>query len=205
MINKKYDLVLASASPRRRELLKSCYLNFSVEISDIDENINEESPIKLVQLLAMEKASTILERTKKDAPIVLGSDTIVVLDNKILGKPTNKDDARKMLLSLSGKKHIVVTGVALVSKEKSVQFYDETTVVFDEISPDLLELYLNTGESLDKAGSYGIQGPALSFIKKVEGSYSNVVGLPVDKVLSEIKSFIGCRYDEQGKWREQFN
>lgn len=200
----KRQFILASGSPRRKELLRGCFINFIIRVSDIDEDISEQSAEKLVMKLACEKAQAIVNSSVEEKILVLGADTVVVIGNEILGKPANRDEARIMLKKLSGKEHLVMTGVALNDREKSISFVEKTKVVFNDIDSDLLELYLQTGESLDKAGSYGIQGLALSFIKSIDGSYSNVVGLPVDRCLYEIKRILGADKDKSGKWRDQF-
>lgn len=197
-------LILASASPRRKELIKGCFLNYEVQAADIDEDLPYDSPVELVEKLSKLKAKAVLEERSDENVLVIGSDTIVVLEDQVLGKPKNKDEAREMLKLLSGKTHEVLTGVALLSLDKEIVFYEKTSVKFTAISEDLLELYLDTGESLDKAGAYGIQGNALSFIEKVNGSYSNVVGLPVDRLLVEIKNFVSAEDDTKGRWREKF-
>lgn len=201
----RYQFVLASSSPRRQELIKGCFLNFEVVVSEIDENVSGMSPKDLVQFLALEKAKAVLGTYKEQEHVlILGADTIVVIDNMILGKPKNREDAKRILKILSGREHEVMTGVALVSRNCERYFVETTKVTFEEIDDDLIDFYLDTGESMDKAGAYGIQGVALSFINKVEGSYSNVVGLPVNRVLQEVKHFVGASDDKKGKWRELF-
>lgn len=128
----------------------------------------------------------------------------MVLEGKILGKPSDTNHARQMLQDLSGKTHQVLTGVCLQMAGKVEVFYRQSDVTFRNISQDLLELYLATEESLDKAGAYGIQGAALGFIENVQGSYSNVVGLPVDDVIIAIKKFLGHTKDDSGEWRKCF-
>lgn len=133
----------------------------------------------------------------------------MVLDGEIINKPANVDEARKILKKLSGKTHEVYTGVSFIFKTENKiikhTFFDKTLVTFCSIDHDLLELYLKTGESLDKAGAYGIQGRALGFIEKLDGSYSNVVGFPLDKVLLNLKSILGYKADETGLFRLHFN
>ncbi len=203
-INKKQVLVLASQSPRRKELLGHTFLPFEVDPSDVEEITDKTIPSEVAIQLAEMKAEAVFEKRKSNNEIVIGSDTIVVLKNEILGKPIDKSDARKMLLKLSGCTHEVITGVSLINSEKSFSFYESTKVTFRDISEDLLERYLETGDSLDKAGAYGIQNQSLSFIEKVEGSYSNVVGFPVDRFLIELKSFLDAGNDDKGIWREIF-
>ena len=200
----KAQLILGSQSPRRKELLQWIYVPFKIVTSDIEEVSNEIEVDLLVQDLAKQKAQHVFDNVKKDYsnPYVIGADTIVVVDNEVLGKPNNKDEARQMLLQLKGRSHRVLTGVCIKWSEGEEVFFDETKVSFDDMSDELLELYLGTGESMDKAGSYGIQGAALGFIGKLEGSYSNVVGLPVNLVLQKLKSIIP---NQNGKsWRDYF-
>ena len=198
----KYKLILGSQSPRRKELLRASFINFDIITSNIEEISHKEEISEIVMDLANQKASAVLDkcRGEYENPLVLGSDTIVVIENEILGKPKSRSEAREMLLKLSGKKHKVLTGVSLVSLNKTIQFFDETIVEFEEITEDLMELYLDTEESMDKAGAYGIQAFALAFIKRVEGSYSSVVGLPVNLVIQKLKEFnMG-----NTNWRDSF-
>lgn len=200
----KFQLVLGSQSPRRKELLQWIYLPFKIITSDIEEISAESEVADLVQDLADQKAQAVFDSIKNtySNPVVIGADTIVVLENQVMGKPKDRLDAKKMLQQLMGKTHRVLTGVSIVHLGGKNTFYDETLVSFDEINDELLELYLDTEESLDKAGAYGIQGAALGFIHKVEGSYSNVVGLPVNLVLKELKSTLNL--EEKINWRDQF-
>ena len=198
----KYKLILGSQSPRRKELLRASFINFDIITSNIEEISHKEEISEIVMDLANQKASAVLDkcRGEYENPLVLGSDTIVVIENEILGKPKSRSEAREMLLKLSGKKHKVLTGVSLVSLNKTIQFFDETIVEFEDITEDLMELYLDTEESMDKAGAYGIQAFALAFIKRVEGSYSSVVGLPVNLVIQKLKEFnMG-----NTNWRDSF-
>lgn len=199
----KNKLILASQSPRRNELLQMAFIPFDIIVSGIDEFSSETEMSQLVMDLSFQKAQAVYQKIKNDyaKPIVLGSDTIVVIGNEVLGKPKSREEAREMLKKLSGKRHEVLTGVALIDHTKEKRFYDRTYVTFETISDELLELYLDTKDSMDKAGSYGIQAQALSFIKKIEGSYSNVVGLPINLVLSELKDFVGAT---DGQWRNCF-
>lgn len=200
--NSKYKLILGSQSPRRKELLQWIYIPFEIVTSNIDEVSDEKNVELLVQDLAYQKALHVYEsiKSKEANPFVIGADTIVVLDGEVLGKPKDREDAKKMLTKLMGKSHDVLTGVSFIYKEGEEKFFDRTKVYFDQISDELLELYLNTEESMDKAGSYGIQGAALGFIGKLEGSYSNVVGLPVNLVLQKMKSIAG----DKPNWRDKF-
>ena len=185
-------LILASASPRRRELLTQAGVEFAVESADIDEAVQPgEAPAKYVQRLAVEKAQAVWDRHKAeddsaDPITVVGADTTVVLDGKILGKPVNQADARRMLELLSGRTHQVLTGVAAITRRATVSEVEITQVYFDLIGESELVKYLASGEPLDKAGAYGIQGYAARWIPKIEGCYFNVVGLPLSRALAVI-------------------
>lgn len=206
MQDKQFQLILGSQSPRRKELLRYTYLPFKIEVSDIEESSSKEVISEIVLDIAQQKAQAVLKQIEGQYknPLVLGSDTIVCLDKKILGKPKDHQQARQMLKSLSGRSHDVLTGSCLISKGKMLCFYEKTEVFFEEITEDLLTHYIDTNESMDKAGAYGIQAYSLGFISKVEGSYSNVVGLPVNLVLKKIKEFIGHSNDSVGDWRKYF-
>jgi septum formation protein len=174
-------LILASSSPRRRELLTEAGIAFTVHPADIDETHRPgESPIDFTQRLAREKAEAIF--AKHPEATVLGADTVVVCDEEILGKPSDETDAARMLKKLSGRDHQVITGVALVSLSGTQTHVETTIVTMREISEEEIKKYIATGEPMDKAGAYAIQGAAAAFISKIEGDYSNVVGLPVKLV-----------------------
>jgi septum formation protein len=182
-------IVLASASPRRQELLRIAGIPFTVQPADIDESpLADESPRGCAERLARGKALAVSQSRPRDC--VLGADTIVVVDDAILGKPRDADDAARMLRMLSGRTHAVITGVCLVSpvvsgqgsvaSEADLVTASETTLVtFCELSDDEIHDYVVTGEPMDKAGAYAIQGIASRWIRRIEGDYSNVVGLPV--------------------------
>lgn len=189
MLNLKY-IVLASSSARRKEFLEKYNINFKIQKSNIKENIHYNvSPETTAMSLAFQKAINVAENTKKNS-IVIAADTIIYFDNKILGKPKDKQDAKKMLLNLSGKEHYVYTGIAIVNSgtnEKKVD-YSKTKVKFRNLTEDMIDNYLLQDEYKDKAGSYGIQGKGEIFVESIEGSYTNVVGLPIvklDKLLKE--------------------
>jgi septum formation protein len=183
-------IILASSSPRRRELLTQAGLIFTVQSADIDESIQPDEPAaKYVQRLAVEKAHAVLathheEEADGDSLIVLGADTCVLLNGEILGKPTDQADARRMLELLSGRTHQVLTGVAAASRTATVSDVEVTQVSFDLISEPEMVHYLATGEPLDKAGAYGIQGYAARWIPRIEGCYFNVVGLPLSRTIA---------------------
>jgi septum formation protein len=171
-------LILASASPRRRELLTQAGRRFDVLAADIDETRKpNEPPADFVQRLALEKAQAVLA-LHPDA-VVLGADTTVVLDGNVLNKPADIAEAETMLRSLSGREHQVLTGIAVVSRDAQRQHVETTRVFFAPISDADLAHYLSTGDSLDKAGAYGIQGYAARWITRIEGDFFNVVGLPI--------------------------
>jgi septum formation protein len=181
-------LILASSSPRRAEILANAGLPFSVLSSAVDESpYPGESPVTLVQRLANAKADLVTARAVGPA-IVLAADTVVVLDDKILGKPNSLEDARHMLQQLSGRTHSVLTGVALVRLPDGErrQFIESTLVHFQPITDEELSSYLATEEPYDKAGAYAIQGRAGRYIPRIEGCYFNVVGLPLSRVLTEL-------------------
>jgi septum formation protein len=177
-------LVLASKSPRRSEILKNAGIDFTVRVADADETIPDGTkPEDAVVFLAARKALAV---ERADDETVLGADTIVVLDDKILGKPKDKDDAYNMIKSLSGRVHSVFTGVCAVGNGASLTFAEETKVEFYPLSEDEINEYINTDEPYDKAGAYGIQGLASKFIRGIQGDYFNVVGLPVSSVYKKI-------------------
>jgi septum formation protein len=178
------SLVLASASPRRRELLRAAGITFEVQATDIPEvPLDGEEPRAFAERLAREKAVAVAVQRSGDW--VLGADTIVVVDGEILGKPRDAEDAAHMLRMLSGRAHEVITAVCLVSPQKERgdgrrDLRSETTrVTFAVLSEEDIAFYVSTGEPMDKAGAYGIQGIAARWIPRIEGDYSNVVGLPV--------------------------
>lgn len=179
-------VVLASASPRRKEIFK----NVGVRPLQIPANIEEEMfdipPYKLVMMHAENKAKEVAQHLDNKC-IVIGADTVVYLDGKILGKPNSKYQAFDYLEKLSGKKHFVYTGVSICYKKIIKTFYEKTTVEFDTLSQFDIENYVDTGESFDKAGAYAIQGYGSQFIKKINGCYYNVMGFPINKFYQEIK------------------
>lgn len=175
-------IILASASPRRSELLKQIDCDFKVEVAEVEEVSGDDlSPEELCVVNARLKAQAV-SKLYPDIP-VLGADTVVSLDGHIYGKPKDAEDACAMLGLLSGKKHLVTTGIAFAWNGVSWVDYDDTWVYFADMTNEQITRYVNTGEPLDKAGSYGIQGRAAAYIKKIDGSYSNVVGLPLHSTL----------------------
>jgi len=181
--------ILASASPRRKELLEQIGLSFQVITGDTEEIITKDKPGEIVMELATVKAESIFKNNTK--AVVLGADTIVALDDEILGKPANQDEAYKMIKNIQGRKHAVYTGVCLVyteAGEKKIScFYEKTDVEVYSMDEAEIMAYISTIEPYDKAGGYGIQGPFAAYIKGIEGDYNNVVGLPVGRVYQELK------------------
>ena len=181
-------LILASKSPRRKELLKQIGIPFVVVVSDAEEvSGNSWTPAALVIENAKRKARAVAEKYP-DSP-VLGADTVVSLEGKIFGKPKDKDEARKMLTALSGKMHEVTTGLALINRNEIRTTSVTTKVFFDTMTKADIDAYIATDEPMDKAGAYAIQGKAARFIEKIEGSYSNVVGLPLNALIQLGKGF----------------
>lgn len=178
-------IILASASPRRKEILELADLKFDIMPSNAQEITTKTAPNEVVMELASIKAKDIYEKSEKQSMIV-GADTVVAYQGQILGKPTDEADAKRMLTMLSGQTHEVYTGVCVIEDEKIKTFYEETKVTFYEISDEQIDRYIKTGEPMDKAGSYGIQGKAAVFIKGIEGDYYNVVGFPIARFFQEI-------------------
>jgi septum formation protein len=183
-------LILASASPRRRELLTQAALTFTVESADLNEDLlPDESAAAYVQRLAVEKAQAIWNRhqsydTPEDPLIVLGADTAVVSEGNILGKPANAADARRMLQLLSGRTHAVLTGLAAITRKGVTTEVEITQVTFNVLKDAEIADYIASGEPLDKAGAYAIQGYAARWIPRIEGCYFNVVGLPIARTIA---------------------
>ncbi|MCM1327127.1 MAG: Maf family protein [Bacteroidales bacterium] len=189
-------IILASASPRRRELLEQIGLHFEVRVSDVEEKVCVHAPELLVQELSRQKAEAVFEelsteKTSEDF-LVIGADTVVAYEGRILGKPEDAEDAVQMLQLLQGHTHEVYTGVTLLyqgsNKERDKKtFHEVTKVHFYPMSRKEIDAYVETGEPLDKAGAYGIQGIFARYVKGIEGDYNNVVGLPVGRLYQEIK------------------
>jgi septum formation protein len=201
-----YSLILASQSPRRKELLSYLNIPFRIIVSDANEDSNETSPQKFCEIIARRKGEAVFKQIQNQEgfgatffPFVISSDTIVYCDQKIYGKPKDREEASQILMELSGKTHTVHTAVNFnyLDKTKNARldycFSCASQVTFDKISPDLLKEYLHTGDSLDKAGAYGIQGPSLTFISHLEGSYSNVVGFPLSDVVKQLEKCLGTQ------------
>ena len=182
-------VILASASPRRKEILQNTKLNFDIQKSDIEEVILEnESPEDMVVRLAYEKAFDVAKRNTDR--LVIGADTIVALDNEVLGKPKDQNEAYQMIKRLSHKTHKVITGISLINlkENKIIKDYVVSFVTFKDLSEDSIKDYINTNESLDKAGAYGIQGYGALLVKNIQGDYFNIVGLPISRLSDLLKN-----------------
>ena len=194
-------LVLASASPRRAELLKTAGFTFETLPVEVDERARpDEPPAAYVRRLAADKSARALDVVSGSSPtpgdqdiVVLGADTAVVLDGQILGKPCDEADARAMLRRLSGQRHEVLTGVSLRTAAEEIGLVEATSVWFAPLKPEAIAWYVKMGEGRDKAGAYAIQGLGSRFIPRIEGSYSNVVGLPVAAVVGLLDQLSGVR------------
>lgn len=181
-------LILGSSSPRRQQILQELGIPFTIKTPDIDESaITLTDPVEKVEKLAEIKAQTI--RLQSEHDIVLAADTIVAYDGTIFEKPKGREEAFNMIRALSGTKHNVITAVALRSFEKETVFSVKTEVYFWELSTAEINSYVTTSEPYDKAGGYGIQGKAALFVKKINGDYFNVVGLPISYVVRELRRF----------------
>ncbi len=180
-------LILASNSPRRKELLKEFGFKFDIISSDFNEGELLSTPAETVKTFAYSKAKNVFNKVSNS--VVLGADTVVVMDGVILGKPKDREDAFKTLKNLSGKTHSVLTGYALISPTSEKVGYVETLVTFNELSDALINEYVATGLPLDKAGSYGIQD-GYNLVKSFDGSFNNVVGLPIEIIENLIKEFL---------------
>ena len=186
-------IVLASKSPRRHELLDMVGISHEVITSDCDENIAYSGPDDMVLKLSRIKAQSVAEelKMKNEDAVVIGSDTIVYFDGKVLGKPKDPEDAFDMLTSLSGNTHSVFTGVTLIdtANGRSESFYEETKVTFYDVTEEEIRDYIATGDPLDKAGSYGVQGRGAFLVKRIEGDYFTVVGLPIAHLIRILRVF----------------
>lgn len=196
-------LILGSASPRRRELLSLITEDFTIKLADIDERALETDletrnvlAIEVSEELASAKAHAVFEMLDQDiraSSVVIGADTSVILDDVIYGKPESKEDAKRMLTNLSGRKHVVATGVSLVFEGGEKRFTDVSLVEFyplDDYQKNVIERYIESGDPMDKAGAYGIQTGGALLVKGIEGDFLNVVGLPVARLARELSSVI---------------
>ncbi len=183
-------IILASASPRRRELLAQVGIPFKVLVSEAEEMITKTEPGEIVEELSLRKAKAAADKASAGQTLVLGADTIVVLDGKILGKPHSEEEAFQMLQSLSGRTHQVYTGVTFIQGEREYSFHEKTEVSVYPMTEEEIRTYIASGDCMDKAGAYGIQGSCAAFIQKINGDYYTVMGLPVGRVYQELKKFL---------------
>ncbi len=189
------EIILASASPRRKELLNQIGLSFRVTVSSAAEKTQSKEPSRMVQDISYAKAQAVFESLpveKKECSVVIGADTMVSFGGRMLGKPMDEKEAYEMLLALQGNTHQVYTGVAMIWQEPGNGgndniFAEETAVTLYPMSHEEITGYIATGEPMDKAGAYGIQGKCAAWVKKISGDYSNVVGLPVGRLYQELK------------------
>lgn len=185
-------IILASASPRRRELLAGVGTTFQICRSNGEENITKEDPDDIVKELSLQKATTVAEERKlEEGTVIIGADTIVFYEGKILGKPADEEDAVRTLEMLQGRTHQVYTGFTFLQKKEGKwiadSFAEKTDVTFYPVTEKEIKDYVRTGEPMDKAGSYGIQGKFGIYVKGINGSYTNVVGLPIGRLFYEAK------------------
>jgi septum formation protein len=212
MENSSIKLILASASPRRKELIGYLGIPFEIKTMNIPEESLETDPVKFSLEIAKLKGQAVLNEITKEQisrPLyVISADTIVCSSGKIYGKPKNRDEARDFLTELSGRTHSVYTSVSaqflLNGKLEVLDFTEESKVTFNYINTQLMENYLDTGDSLDKAGAYGIQGPSLTFISRVDGDYANVVGFPLSRFVMESERFFKSVFKHEGLWQSLF-
>ena len=194
-------IILASASPRRRELLAQIGLDFEVKVSQVEERTTASLPEQVVEELARQKAEAVLETLEEDSEdfLIVGADTVVAIEGQILGKPADRIQAIEMLKRLSGRCHEVYTGVTLLyrpgsrRREECVRqkvFHESTRVYFYPLSVEEITAYVDSGECMGKAGAYGIQGIFARYVKGIEGDYNNVVGLPVSRLYQEAKGWL---------------
>jgi septum formation protein len=211
MENSKLKFILASASPRRKELVGHLKVPFEVLALNIPEESTAVDPVIFSTEIAKAKGNAVFEKLKKEQQdnfFIVSADTIVVLGKKIYGKPVDRNEARQFLSELQGKTHSVFTAVSVIlfleNKIDKFTFSEETKVTFNKISAALMESYLDTGDSLDKAGAYGIQNGSLTFISKVDGDYANVVGFPLARFIQECETFLQKKFPQEDLWLNLF-
>lgn len=190
------DIILASKSPRRRELLEQIGITFRCVPSSKEEIITKNVPEEVVKELSVQKAEDIESQLEiRGETIIIGADTIVSCDDRILGKPANKENAAEMLRSISGREHRVYTGVTVIylagNVRKEITFAEKTDVFVAALSETDISEYIATEEPMDKAGAYGIQGEFAKFVRKINGDYNNVVGLPIAGLYNEVRDRLG--------------
>lgn len=178
-------IILASGSPRRKELLTQIGVEFEIQKAEGEEVLTSSEPTEAVKELSMQKALEVSE--KCDGDVIIGADTVVAAEGRILGKPKDKEDAMRMLRLLQGKSHEVITGVTVLLKKqkRTIRFAEVTRVHVFPMTEEQMEAYVESGEPMDKAGAYGIQGKFAAYVSGIEGDYNNVVGLPVGRLYQE--------------------
>lgn len=193
---KNRRMVLASASPRRKELLAQVGFEFDIITSDCEEITTKTKPAEVVEELSCLKATDVTGKLDKQAErlLIIGSDTVVALDDIIMGKPKDEEDAFRMLRALQGREHSVITGVTMIftepgKEDKKIVFSKETKVWFYSMNDDEIRAYIDTKEPMDKAGSYAIQGLCAAYIERIEGDYNTVVGLPVAEICKVLREY----------------
>ena len=189
-------VILASKSPRRREILETLGVKFEIVSADADESSDIKDPSLLVRELALRKGRATRELLRArgewdEDTLIIASDTVVALDGEILGKPRDDADAARMLASLSGRVHHVISGIALLQGEREIADFDSTEVHFDTLTREEIDAYVASGEPRDKAGAYAVQGHASVFVSGINGCYFNVVGLPVYRLERLTRKFVG--------------
>jgi septum formation protein len=212
MENFRLKFILASASPRRKELLGHLKIPFEIMTLNVPEESFSPDPVSFSLEIARAKGKAVFDQLRLQEPqnsyFVVSADTIVCLGEKIYGKPQDRTEAQEFLNQLAGKTHSVFTAVSVLmiheGKEDSFSFVEESKVTFNQISHALMERYLDTGDSLDKAGAYGIQGPSLTFISGVEGDYANVVGFPLSRFVIESEKFLKLKFPREELWLNLF-
>ena len=194
-------VILGSASPRRRDILTRAGIEYEVIVSDVEEAVSKTDPVEVVEELSGQKAEDVWDKAVKlysakqddinayseDELLVIGADTIVALDGVIYGKPKDRQDAIRMLKNLSGRTHQVYTGVTVINGGRRISFAAATDVSVYEVSDKEIERYVDSGEPMDKAGAYAIQGGFARYIKEIRGEYNNVVGFPIARLIYELK------------------
>ena len=190
-------IILASRSPRRREILSALGVQFEIVSADADESSDEADPACLVRELALRKGRATRELLDQEGQLdrdtlIIAADTVVAVDGTILGKPSDEADARSMLARLSGRRHSVTSGIALLTADRETAASEETFVRFARISDAEIARYVASGEPMDKAGAYAVQGLASLWIEGLEGDYFSVVGLPVHRLNALLEEFLGC-------------
>lgn len=185
-------IILASKSPRRKEILNQVGIDFEIVVSDKDEELTTDIPSDIVQELSRQKAEDVQNKVKDSDYIIIAADTVVAVDDNILGKPKDKDDAFNMIKLIEGRNHSVYTGVTLLKKDRENvtirTFYEETVVEVYPMTEEEIYRYLDFNQWEDKAGGYGIQGSFAAYVKAIKGDYYTVVGLPISRIIYEMKN-----------------